>query len=130
MPLCLVALTDGAVVATIRYWPITIGDTPSLLLGPVAVDSRCRKAGIGDQLIRCSLNRAQTIGYHSVVLVGDEAYYGRFGFHPASGHGIVMPRETPARVLVLSLGRQRRETSMPSGLVLPWRSVRRIAAAA
>jgi len=129
IPLCLVALEHDALAATIRYWPIAIGDTPSLLLGPVAVAESQRSAGLGGQLIRCSLARAATIGYRSVILVGDEAYYGRFGFHPASRHGIVMPRENPVRVLALPLVASNRD-AMPSGPIGPWRSVRRIAVAA
>jgi predicted N-acetyltransferase YhbS len=129
IPLCLVALEDDALAATIRYWPITIGDTPSLLLGPVAVAESRRSAGLGGRLIRCSLDRAATIGYRSAVLVGDEAYYGRFGFQPASRHGIVMPRENPTRVLALSLAPSNRD-AMPSGPIGPWRSVRGLAAAA
>ena len=126
MPLCLVALEDEALAGTIRYWPIEIGTAPSLLLGPVAVDGGRRNEGLGGRLIECSLDRAKTLGYRSAVLVGDEAYYGRFGFHAAAPHGIVMPRENPARVLVRALG----QGELPSGTIERWRSVRRSAAAA
>jgi predicted N-acetyltransferase YhbS len=129
-PLCLVALDeDGALGATIRYWPILIGAAPALLLGPIAVAEAQRSAGLGGKLIKCSLDRARTLGYRIVVLVGDEPYYGRFGFHPASPHGIVMPQENPARVLVLSIAPSNRD-ALPSGLIGPWRSVRRVSAAA
>jgi predicted N-acetyltransferase YhbS len=124
MPLCLVAVDGETLAATIRYWPVTIGETPSLLLGPVAVAENDRGTGLGAKLIRCSLDRARTIGYRSAILVGDEAYYGRFGFHPASRHGIVMPRENPVRVLALSLVSSNRD-ALPSGPIGPWRSVRR-----
>jgi predicted N-acetyltransferase YhbS len=136
VPLCLAALDDGVLIASIRFWPIMIGERPSLLLGPIAVAASHRSSGLGGRLIRCSLERAKTLGYRSVVLVGDEAYYGRFGFQPAGGQGIVMPHENPARVLALSLanhegsrGSLDREL-MPSGLIASWRSVRRIATAA
>lgn len=138
-PLCLVALDDGAVVATIRFWPILIGERPSLLLGPIAVAASHRDVGLGGKLIRCSLERARTLGYRSVVLVGDEAYYGRFGFQPASLHSIVMPREAPPRVLARPLSVPHREgahrdgterEAMPSGTIAPWRSVRRLPDAA
>ncbi len=129
-PLCLVALdADGVLAATIRYWPILIGDAPALLLGPIAVSAAQRSAGLGAKLIQCSLDRARTLGYRTVVLVGDEPYYGRFGFHLASAHGITMPRENPARVLVLSIAASNRD-ALPSGPIGPWRSVRRVSAAA
>ncbi|MEA2755235.1 MAG: hypothetical protein QOJ54_1524 [Aliidongia sp.] len=127
-PLCLVALTEGELAATIRYWPIAIETSPSLLLGPIAVAESHRNAGLGAMLIRRSLDRAATLGYRSAVLVGDEPYYSRFGFYPASRHGIVMPNENPARVLVLPLPPNR--GTLPSGLIGPWRSVRRPACAA
>ncbi len=130
-PLCLVArdgaAPDSELVGTIRYWPIAIGRSPALLLGPVAVHAERRSEGLGGQLIRSSLDLAAEQGYRAVLLVGDESYYGRFGFRPASRHGAVMPRENPARVLALSLDRVLPD-EFPSGLVRPWRSVRRVAA--
>jgi predicted N-acetyltransferase YhbS len=79
--LSLVALEDDAVVGTIRYWPILIGgQTPSILLGPIAVAPGKRSDGLGAQIIRNSLNRAAAAGWRSVILVGDAPYYSRFGF--------------------------------------------------
>jgi predicted N-acetyltransferase YhbS len=129
MALSLVALDAEGLAATIRYWPILIGETPSLLLGPVAVDAGRRNHGVGATLIRRSLERARILGYRSAVLVGDEAYYGRFGFAPAARHGIGMPRENPARVLARPLGGGTL-AAMPTGVILPWRSVRGTAAQA
>ena len=129
--LCLVA-RDGdtpqsELIGTIRYWPIAIGRSPALLLGPVAVLAERQSEGLGGRLIRTSLDLAAGLGYRAVLLVGDESYYGRFGFHPASRYGAVMPRENAARVLALSLDRDQPD-EFPSGLVRPWRSVRRVAA--
>lgn len=129
MALSLVALDGEGLAATIRYWPILIGETPSLLLGPVAVDAGQRNHGVGAMLIRRSLERARILGYGSAILVGDEAYYRRFGFAPAARHGITMPREIPARVLALPLGGGKK-APMPQGVILPWRSVRGTAARA
>ena len=79
--LSLVALEDDAVVGTIRYWPILIGgETPSILLGPIAVAPGLRSDGLGARIIRQSLNRASAAGWRSVILVGDAPYYSRFGF--------------------------------------------------
>jgi len=128
VPLCMIAMADDRLVATIRYWPIAVGTTPSLLLGPIAVAESHRNAGLGARLIRCSLDRAAALGHRSAVLVGDQAYYSRFGFRPAGPHGIVMPDENPTRVLALSLHSNR--DALPSGLIGPWRSVRRDAVAA
>jgi predicted N-acetyltransferase YhbS len=79
--LSLVALEDGAVQGTIRYWPILLGGSiPSLLLGPVAVLPLLRSQGLGAVLINESLSMAKAQGHQSVLLVGDAPYYTRFGF--------------------------------------------------
>ena len=131
-PLCLVAREADEIVGTIRYWPIAIGAAaaPALLLGPVAVRHDLRSTGVGGLLMRASLARAAAAGHRLVILVGDEPYYGRFGFEPAERWGISMERENPARVLALPLGAADASGApIPSGLVQRWRSVRREPAA-
>ncbi len=127
-PLCLVARNGDAIVGTIRYWPIAIGPTtaPALLLGPVAIRDDLRSTGVGGLLMRSSLARATAAGHRLVVLVGDEPYYGRFGFRPAAEWGVSMERENQARVLALPLDGS--DAPIPSGVVQRWRSVRREAA--
>ena len=95
--LCVVARDDlGLVTGAIRYWPVLVGRTPALLLGPVAVHPTHQGEGIGALLIEGSLERAT--GWDRVLLVGDEPYYGRFGFHRL--RGVKMPPPTnPERIL-------------------------------
>lgn len=96
--LCRVARDqDGILAGAIRYWPVRIGATAALLLGPVAVHPTRQGEGLGNQLIEDSLSLASP-DWARVMLVGDEPYYGRFGFDVL--HGVVMPPPTnPARVL-------------------------------
>jgi len=106
--LCLVAQDDGAIVGTIRHWPIYVVDGngsrhPALLLGPLAVATSHRGQGLGAQLMAQAMSRIPVAGHDLIILVGDAAYYRRFGFQPASDFGIVMPGEKPARVLALKL---------------------------
>ena len=56
----------------------------TLLLAPLSVTQDRRQHGIGAALVREALGRAAAMGYASVVLVGDPAYYGRFGFRAAA----------------------------------------------
>jgi predicted N-acetyltransferase YhbS len=128
-PLCLVALEDGKLVGTIRAWPIRIGnsDQPIVLLGPVAVDATKRSEGLGASLIRDSIAKATEAGYCAMLLVGDEPYYGRFGFRPAGLSGIVMTGENPARVLIRPLTQA---AALPSGLVTSMRAAKRLGRAA
>ena len=95
--LCLVARdTDNTLAAAIRFWPISIGHAPSLLLGPVAVHPTRQGEGLGGWIIEQALARADR--WDRVLLVGDAPYYGRFGFERLNG--ILMPPPTnPDRVL-------------------------------
>jgi predicted N-acetyltransferase YhbS len=101
--LCLVARDpDGAVAAAIRYWPVTAGGAPALLLGPVAVHPIHQGEGLGGMIIAESLALARAGDWQRVMLVGDAPYYGRFGFRRLPG--VRMPPPTnPERVLGLSL---------------------------
>ncbi|MGB1236307.1 MAG: GNAT family N-acetyltransferase [Planktomarina sp.] len=97
--LSLVARDNDEILAgAIRYWPICVGETAALLLGPVAVHPTRQGEGLGGLLIQDSLHRAAQSGWDRVVLVGDEPYYGRFGFSRLNG--VIMPPPTnPNRVL-------------------------------
>jgi predicted N-acetyltransferase YhbS len=84
--------TDGfALLGTVRLWHVEIGDRASLMLGPLAVSSTRRSAGIGGALMDYALRRARKLGHESVILVGDAPYYARFGFDAALTEGFVMP---------------------------------------
>jgi predicted N-acetyltransferase YhbS len=76
-----VAIMDGKLIASVRLTHIVIGKTPALLLGPLAVAPAFMNKGIGRSLLKESLALAKTAGHRLVILVGDEPYYGPFGFH-------------------------------------------------
>lgn len=78
--LALAAKDNGALIGTVRLWPIAAGDAPALLLGPLAVAQTHRSRGIGRKLMAESLFRAYASGHGAVLLVGDPAYYEAFGF--------------------------------------------------
>jgi predicted N-acetyltransferase YhbS len=103
--LSFVAEHEGRVVGTVRYWPIEIGETPALMLGPIAVVSSMQGQGIALALMQTSLEAATKLGHRAVVLVGDEPYYGRAGFKRIEPRGrITMPGPVDlARLLGLSL---------------------------
>jgi predicted N-acetyltransferase YhbS len=79
--LSLVLEKDGALVGTVRLWHVTAGpNRPALLLGPIAVDCRLQRLGLGARLMGEALARAKALGHTAVLLVGDAPYYERFGF--------------------------------------------------
>lgn len=62
--------------------------TEALLIAPISVLLEYRNLGIGSALIREGFRLAREMGYKSVFLCGDPAYYHRFGFKPTSAYGI------------------------------------------
>jgi predicted N-acetyltransferase YhbS len=103
--LSLVAVDDGKIVGTVRLWHITAGPgCAALLLGPLAVDPTHRNRGIGTGLVRRAIARARLAGHRAIVLVGDAAYYGRFGFTAERTGDLWLPgRYDRDRLLALEL---------------------------
>jgi predicted N-acetyltransferase YhbS len=90
--LALVAKDGDRVIGTLRFWHIEAGPGRSaLLLGPLAVAAGYRSAGIGRQLMRVGLAKAAMLDHDVVLLVGDAAYYGRFGFEPRFTERLWLP---------------------------------------
>ena len=130
--LCLVVCgSDSVPIGAVRFWPVRLGidGAPALLAGPVGVHPTRQGEGLGAALLRAGLARAEQLPmppdsgepgcWKRVVLVGDEPYYGRFGFRRALAEGLCFPAPTdPARVL----GRELVNGSMSGirGAVLPW----------
>lgn len=91
LELSFVAWAGSEAVGCVRMWPILIGETAAWLLGPFAVEDAWRSRGLGAQLIEQACAAAKAKGCDWVLLVGDESYFGRFGFTTAPSGRIVMP---------------------------------------
>ncbi|WP_375787134.1 GNAT family N-acetyltransferase [Bradyrhizobium sp. Pha-3] len=90
--LAFVARRGGHLVGTLRLWPVVTGTGHAcLLLGPLAVAEEARCLGIGATLMRQALQRAHRLGHRAVILVGDAAYYSRFGFSAEKTGMLRMP---------------------------------------
>jgi predicted N-acetyltransferase YhbS len=90
--LSLVAEDDRCLVGTVRLWHVCAGpDCPALLLGPLAVDEAHRCRGIGGTLMRRTIAAARRRKHRAILLVGDEAYYGRFGFSVERTRALWLP---------------------------------------
>jgi predicted N-acetyltransferase YhbS len=101
----LAAYIGGTLVASLRMTEVSIGGVKgAALLGPVAVEPAHRGIGIGTRLVKTALASAREKGTALVVLVGDEPYYGRFGFKPVAFGQIVLPGPVnPERILACDL---------------------------
>jgi predicted N-acetyltransferase YhbS len=90
--LAFVALAEGALVGSLRFWPVQLdGGAGGVLLGPLAVDPALRGQGIGKALVRHGLEAARRGGHGLCLVSGDPGYYGPFGFAPADPLGLVLP---------------------------------------
>ena len=101
---CFVAHKDGRLIGTIRFWPLTAGGAPAILLGPIAVDPDEQGQAIGVRLVSAGIEAARAAGHGIVVAIGTRAYLGRFGFVPARSYGLVFDEAVvDERFLVLEL---------------------------
>ena len=96
------AWRDGIMVGTVRMWRARVGQTPIVFLGPIAVESSERSAGVGALLVERACAAAALAGETAIVLVGDEPYFGRFGFAVADDVRLPGPVD-PKRVLAKAL---------------------------
>lgn len=104
-PYCRAAFLGDQMIAAVRMTAITIGGNPgALLLGPLVVDPKFAGQGFGKALVGEAIQDAKDKGVQIVVLVGDEPYYGRFGFKPVPLGQIMLPGPVdPARILAAEL---------------------------
>jgi predicted N-acetyltransferase YhbS len=104
LDLSFTAYVGTLLVGSVRLSPVTIGTTPALLLGPLAVEPPFRERGIGQALMERALSQARAKGYRLVILVGDEPYYGKVGFKRVPKGQVTMPGPVdPQRLLVAEL---------------------------
>lgn len=100
--LSLVAQTpDGTIAGFALLTRCHIDDSPALVLGPCAVFPAFQKTGAGSAVIRAALDAARAQGEILVTCLGHPGYYPRFGFTPASNHGIRPAFEVPDEAMMI-----------------------------
>jgi putative acetyltransferase len=85
----LVAVDDDTVVGYVVAAQGRLSGIGVLGVAPLAVSPLRQRKGIGTALMVDLIQRADADGWPLLLLVGDPAYYQRFGFEPASALGIV-----------------------------------------
>jgi len=102
--LSFVAVEDGVLRGSVRFWPVRIGGHEELLLGPLAVEGNQRGRGIGIALMQAGIAAAQQGPWRSIILVGDEPYYAKIGFSRLPPGRVKFPGPVDQnRILGLSL---------------------------
>ena len=83
---------DHEVVAHILFTPVAVESAGRRVVGmglaPMAVLPNRQRQGIGSRLVQRGLEVLRERGCPFVVVVGHAEYYPRFGFEPASKHGL------------------------------------------
>jgi putative acetyltransferase len=87
LTISLVAIDEGDVIGHIAFSLVKIDgcDLSWYGLGPVAVRPDRQGQGVGSTLTREGLQRLMTVGATGCVVLGDPAYYSRFGFRVDPG---------------------------------------------
>lgn len=68
---------------------------PALALAPVAVAAASRNKGVASALIRHGLDESERFGWRGVFVLGDPAFYSRFGFDADPARGFASPYSGP-----------------------------------
>lgn len=85
----LLAEADSVVVGHVAFSPVSVSTgAVGVGLAPVAVLESHRRQGIAAQLIEAGLAACRSTGFGWAVVLGEPAYYSRFGFQPASAFGL------------------------------------------
>lgn len=88
-------LVVGCILLTRAFVDTEAGPFAALALAPMAVDPIVQRRGIGAELVRGAIAKAESLGEHLVIVLGHPDYYPRFGFAPASKWGIRPPFDAP-----------------------------------
>lgn len=95
----LLAFEDEKPVGHVLFSRVVLTDPQSIvtasILSPLAVVPEAQKRGIGGGLIRAGLQTLAEAETGLVFVLGDPGYYSRFGFTPASRHGLRAPHPVP-----------------------------------
>src|ERR1700760_521058 len=91
-PLSLVACAPGGdVIGHVLCSRGDLDGQPALGLAPLSVHPGHQRRGVGSALMHAVLGAADALGEPLAALLGDPAYYARFGFAPARGYRIRPP---------------------------------------
>ena len=99
LSLSLVATARGRIIGHVAFSPMAVTADgrrlAALALAPVATAARHRRHGTAAALIEAGIARARAGGVDLIFVLGDPAYYGRFGFDAALATPFASPYAGP-----------------------------------
>ena len=98
-----VALAGGAIAGHAQWCdaPLIVDGrrVSAAYLSCLSVEPGLQRRGVGGRLVRSGLGQLAARGYGAATLLGDPAYYGRFGFSPELAERIEAPQRSRGRGL-------------------------------
>lgn len=85
-----VADDDGKVVGHVMLSRL-VSPRGALALAPLSVAPGRQRQGVGSALMRRAVDDARAAGFSAIFILGDPAYYGRFGFSAAAAAAFQSP---------------------------------------
>jgi predicted N-acetyltransferase YhbS len=87
---------ESTIVGSLQCWPLQLRGVsgtlfPLVLLGPVVTAADWQGQGIASRLMNAALAAADATAAPPILLIGDEPFYGRFGFSAAATAGWQLP---------------------------------------
>lgn len=105
--LALVAEVADQRVGYILFCPVVIFDDqqshPAISLGPIAVLPDWQHQGVGSVLVQRGLAHLQQAGHTIVTVLGNPAFYTRFGFEPAMNFNIRCQYDVPPAAFMVKV---------------------------
>jgi putative acetyltransferase len=103
----LVGVAEGSVIGHVATSPVSLsGGTPGWCgIGPISVLPAYQGRGVGTRLMREALRILRESGGAGCVVLGEPAYYGRFGF--LADEALVFPGVPQEHFQALSFGASR-----------------------
>jgi putative acetyltransferase len=119
LALSLVAEEDGAIIGQVAFVPVALTPDPgyrSWGLAPISVLPHRQGQGIGSALTQAGLEAAAQAGVGLVLVLGDQNFYGRFGFDTMLADGIDVAWAGPyfAGLALTALAPPRAKASYPA----------------
>jgi putative acetyltransferase len=107
LALSLVADAQGTIVGHVAVSPVSLSDGTSgwFGLGPISVIPEHQHRGVGSRLMQEALCRLREQGAAGCVLLGEPAFYGRFGFR--ADPTLILPGVPPEYFQALAFGSSR-----------------------
>lgn len=119
LALSLVAEENDAIIGHVGFVPIRLDPDPGYHtwgLAPLSVLPHRQGRGVGSALTEAGLDAAEDAGIGLVLVLGDQNYYGRFGFDTMLAEGIAVAWAGPyfAGLMLRELPQPRGRATYPS----------------